>query len=52
LASHKSGDHTDALSYLLLDYPSPEKLKAAFSSKMEDYKEFLSSLFSVGVMAL
>ena len=37
---------------LLLQYPSPEKLRTALSNKMEDYKEFLSNLFSVAVIAL
>lgn len=33
-------------------YPSPEKLNASYTNKMETYNEFLSNLFSVGVMGL
>jgi hypothetical protein len=52
LASAQSSDHTDAITSLLLQYPSPEKLRTAMSSKLEDFKEVLSNLFSIGVMAL
>jgi hypothetical protein len=51
LAGEQSS-HADPLTSLLLHYPSPEKLRAAHSSKCDDYKEFLSNLFSVGAIAL
>lgn len=52
LATTQAGDHADSVTALLLQYPSPEKLRTALSNKMEDYKEFLSNLFSVAVIAL
>ncbi len=33
-------------------YPSPEKLTAALSPKVVSFNEFLSNLFSVGVISL
>ena len=52
LASAQAGDHADSVTALLLQYPSPEKLRTALSNKMEDFKEFLFKLFSVAVIAL
>jgi hypothetical protein len=51
LAGEQPG-HSDPLTSLLLHYPSPEKLRTAYSSRCEDYKEFLSNLFSVAAIAL
>jgi hypothetical protein len=45
-------DHMDSMTQLLLSYPSPEKLNCAYTYKTEDYNEFYSNLFSVGVIAL
>ena len=35
---NNSGAQNDPLTSLLLHYPSPEKLRTAYSSKCEDYK--------------
>jgi hypothetical protein len=42
----------DGSSHSPLYYPSPEKLNATYSNKLEDFNEFLSNLFTTGVMAL
>lgn len=44
--------NTERITELMLSYPSPEKLKAAFNSKMSDYDQFESNLFSIGAIGL
>jgi hypothetical protein len=53
LITDKMGtSNTERITELMLSYPSPEKLKAAFNSKMSDYDIFESNLFSVGAIGL
>jgi hypothetical protein len=33
-------------------YPSPEKLSAAYDNKLQDYDEFLSNLYTIGIISL
>jgi len=42
----------DNMTQLLLSYPSPEKLSCAYTYKIDDYNEFYSNLFSVGMIAM
>ena len=44
--------HSDEHSHLMLGYPSPEKLRTAYSAKTEEVNMFMSNLFSVGVICL
>jgi hypothetical protein len=46
--SAEANNRTPALTF----YPSPEKLNANYTNKLETFNEYLSNLFSVGVMAL
>jgi hypothetical protein len=52
LVSKSSSTHIDNLSQILKGYPSPEKLNIANNSKLSNYDEFASNLFSVGVIGL